>query len=372
MKVTLGPEKLISQAPVDTKDWGPWQFPRVFDAGNRIYLEFHVLADSALSYGSPRKWIYSDDKGKTWNECENGALKLDNGDLIKIHQTKAIPEEDMELPKAIGKYVGYGFTREYFKYEDIPEQHRKWFIERTKPGQSMQVEEVTVELPDYTMNTSEGVFPRPYFHQIKKGPNGSIWTFLYKHYIKEDGKISEKGASWFHKSTDNGKTWKYMSRVPYQNDIEIDTCAKKRYGYGEPDMCFIDENTAFALHRTTDGNGFGPMYITWTKDGGLTWTKAEYFDDRGVWPQTVKLDNGAIIAGYGRPGLFIRPYLNGKWHDRIAVVEPMDLQTDTCSYCALIKTGPDTALVFYSDFNYPDENGVPRKSIMSREITVEV
>lgn len=372
MKVTLSKEKLLSQAPADVKDWGPWQFPRVFDGGDKIYLEFHISADSAKSYGKPRAWLCSEDKGKTWTPCDKGALLLSNGDLIKPHQEKSIPESDVNLPDVLGTFYGYGFKRDYFDYEKIEPKYKHWYIERTKPGQSPITEEISIDLPDYTMNTSEGVFPTPFFHQIKKGPTGSLWTFLYKHYMQSNGKISDYCASWFHKSTDNGKTWQYVSRVPYQFDLEKDPEAEKRYGYGEPDMCFIDENTAFALHRTTDGNGFGPMYITWTKDGGVTWTNAEYFDDRGVWPQTVKLANGAIIAGYGRPGLFIRLYHNGEWNDRIAVVEPMALQTDTCSYCALIETGPDTALVFYSDFNYPDENGVPRKSIMVREITVEV
>ncbi|MCD6323162.1 MAG: exo-alpha-sialidase [Clostridiales bacterium] len=292
--------------------------------------------------------------------------------MIRPYQTKAIPEKDTILPEVEGTFYGYGFKRDYFDYEKIESKYKHWYINRIKPGKSPIVEEVSIDLPDYTMNTSEGVFPTPYFHQIKKGPNNSLWTFLYKHYMKADGKISDYCASWFHKSTDNGKTWQYMSRVPYQFDIEKDPGADKRYGFGEPDMCFIDENRAFALHRTTDGTGIGPMYITWTTDGGRNWTKPEYFDERGVWPQTAKLDNGVILAGYGRPGLFIRPYYEGEWHDRIAVVEPMDYQTDTCSYCALIETGPDTVLVFYSDFNYPDKNGVPRKSIMVREITVEV
>ena len=83
-------------------------------------------------------------------------------------------------------------------------------------------------------------------------------------------------------------------------NIEKDSGADKRYGFTEPDMCFFDENKAFALHRTTDGTGVGPMYITWTTDGGHNWTKPEYFDERGVWPQTLKLDNGVywqVMAG---------------------------------------------------------------------------
>jgi len=371
MKITLGKEKCLSQAPADIRDWGPWQFPRVFDCGDKIYLEYHISADSAKSYGNPREWVCSEDKGETWSKCVKGGRLLKNGDMIKLHQMKAIPEKDVELPEIIGTFYGYGFKRDYFDYNKIPEEYRRWFIERTSPGGPMKIEEVSVELPDFTMNTSEGVFPTPFFHQIKEGPGGSLWTFLYKHYIKPDGKISNYGASWFHKSSDNGRTWEYISRVPYEFNIEKDPGAAKRYGFGEPDMCFIDNSKAFALHRTTDGTGTGPLYITWTENTGKSWTKPEYFDDRGVWPQTVVLDNGVILAGYGRPGLFIRPYQNGKWHDRITVVEPMEYQTDTCSYCALQKISPDTALVFYSDFNYPDAKGVPRKSIMMRKVFTE-
>ena len=373
MKITLGKEKCISQAPVSisTSEWGPWQFPRIFDAGDRIYLKFHIASDSALSYGKPKAWFYSDDKGDTWHRCDNGGMLLDNGDIIKPHQKPAVPEQNVTLPEVIGTFYGYGFKREYFDYAKVAEEYKHWYIERTSPGKPMEVEEVSVELPNYTMNTSEGVFPTPYFHQIKKGPGGSLWTFLYKHYLKPDGSISEYSASWFHRSTDNGKTWEYMGMVPYEFDLEKDPGAAKRYGFGEPDMCFVSESKAFALHRTTDGTGIGPLYITWTDDEGRTWTKPEYFDDRGVWPQTISLENGIILAGYGRTGLFIRPFCNGEWFDRIAVVEPSEYQSETCSYCALLATGSDTAIIVYSDFNYPDENGIPRKSIMVRKIHTE-
>ncbi|MBN1623960.1 MAG: hypothetical protein JXN10_07750 [Clostridia bacterium] len=371
MKILIEKEKLISQAPADIRDWGPWQFPRAFVAGPKTYLEFHISSDSALSYGKPRAWFCSEDMWETWHESNPCGMQISNGDIVKPYQPKALPESEIELPEVIGKFSSYGFARNYFDYEKVHHDYRHWYIERTKPGEAMQVDEVSIELPGYTMNTSEGVFPLPYFHQLKRGPGNSIWTFLYKHYVV-DGKISKYGASWFHKSTDNGKTFKFISRIPYTYDLAMDPGAEKRYGYGEPDMCFIDENTAFSLHRTTDGTGIGPMYIAWTYDGGYTWTKPEYFDDRGVWPQTVALENGVVIAGYGRPGLFIRPYYNGEWHDRTAIVEPMDYQTDTCSYCAIIPAGPDSALIFYSDFNYPDDKGIPRKSLMVRKIRVVV
>jgi len=371
MKILIEKEKLISQAPADIRDWGPWQFPRAYAAGKRIYLQFHIASDSALSYGKPKAWFCSDDLWETWEECEPCGLMLQNGDCIRPYQPSALPEDELELPESLGTFFGYGIKREYYDYNKIDPKHRKWYIERTRPGEKMRVEEVSVDVPGYTLNTSEGVFPLPYFHQFKLGPDNTIWTFLYKHYL-EDGKISPYSASWFHKSTDNGRTFSFVSMIPYTFETDKDPGAEKRYGYGEPDMCFIDRQNAFSLHRTTDGTGIGPMYIAWTEDGGYTWSKPEYFDDRGVWPQTVRLNNGVVIAGYGRPGLFIRPYFDGEWHDRTAIVEPMDYQTDTCSYCAIVPAGDDSALIFYSDFNYPDETGTPRKSIMVRKIRVKV
>jgi len=370
VKIRLGKERVLSQAPADVRGWGPWQFPRVFDGGDTIYLEFHVSADSARSYGNPRVWLNSSDGGQTWSECDSGGLRLDSGELIKPFQPRALTEAEAELPESIGTFYGYGFRRDYFDYSALDPQYRRWYTERHRPGREWETVEAAVDLPGYTMNTSEGVFPLGYFHQLKKGPGGSLWTCLYKHYV-EDGRISDHSASWFHKSIDGGRTFEFVSRVPYQYDLQRDPGAEKRYGFGEPDMCFVDDERAFSLHRTTDGTGIGPMYISWTDDVGQSWTRPEYFDDLGVWPQTVKLDNGVILAGYGRPGLFLRPFLDGAWHDRIAVVEPAQYQKDTCSYCALIAVGADTALVFYSDFNYPDADGVPRKSIMVREVFAE-
>lgn len=371
MDIVLGKERVISQAPADLRNWGPWQFPRLFNGGSKLYLEFHVSADSAKSYGNPRKWFVSEDKGDTWLPAENGGLLLDNGDLIKPHQTRAIAEEEVQLPECLGQFSGYGFVRSYFDYEKLASQYKHWYIERKQPDGDWQIEEVQVDLPGYTMNTSEGVFPMGYFHHFKKGPDGAVWGLLYKHFLS-NGAISRYSASWFLKSTDNGRTFQYVSRTPYHYDLERDPGAEARYGFGEPDICFLDDRRAFSLHRTTDGTGIGPMYITWTEDGGTSWTEPEYFDDRGVWPQTVNLENGAILAGYGRPGLYLKPYDGSRWHDRVAVVEPMAFQTDTCSYCSLTAIEQDTALIFYSDFNYPGPDGTPRKSIMVRKVRVEV
>jgi hypothetical protein len=85
MKLTLGQPRVLSQAPANERDCGPWQFPDTFEAGERLYLSFHKEADSAKSYGRPRAWLVSGDKGESWEESEPGGMLLPNGDLIRPH-----------------------------------------------------------------------------------------------------------------------------------------------------------------------------------------------------------------------------------------------------------------------------------------------
>ncbi len=44
---------------------------------------------------------------------------------------------------------------------------------------------------------------------------------------------------------------------------------------------------------------------------------------------------------------------------------------DTCSYGAIMALSEDTALLVYSDFNWPDAQGVKRKTILSRTLTAK-
>jgi len=53
----------------------------------------------------------------------------------------------------------------------------------------------------------------------------------------------------------------------------------------------------------------------------------------------------------------------------VVVVEPALRRQDTCSYPALLALDENTALLAYSDFNYPDAQGQKRKSILVRTVT---
>jgi ABC-type amino acid transport substrate-binding protein len=131
------------------------------------------------------------------------------------------------------------------------------------------------------------------------------------------------------------------------------------------------------------------MYFSKSFDLGKTWTKPEVFDFCGVFPRTCKLDCGATLITYGRPGIFVRGTFGkaNEWTNRLDIVEPIDRSglanevkekkdqgyhdwDGLCGNSDIIAVDDNTALVFYTDFYYPDEKGVKRKTVLAREVKV--
>ena len=122
------------------------------------------------------------------------------------------------------------------------------------------------------------------------------------------------------------------------------------------------------------------MMQTRSYDGCKTWETPEYFYDYGVLPVTRKLADGTIILASGRPGVYLRvsqDRLGKEWSDIVPVVEVPKEQVYTkyyeysCCNTGLAVTGPDTAVIAYSDFTLTAPDGEKAKSIMVRKITVE-
>ena len=131
--------------------------------------------------------------------------------------------------------------------------------------------------------------------------------------------------------------------------------------------------------RTMDGNGHGPLYLTRSTDNARTWTKPTVFDTFGKWPQLLTLGNGITLASYGASGgpgyHVVRATLDPQgqvWKPPVRTrVSPVARGAyDTCGHTEMVALDDRTALLVYSDFNYPDADGVPRKSILVRRIQV--
>ena len=130
------------------------------------------------------------------------------------------------------------------------------------------------------------------------------------------------------------------------------------------------------------------MYMARSEDGGFTWTKPVRFSDIGTLPRLCPLECGTTLLCYARPGMFVRASLDegGRtWSDPVELMTPGDRSglhnvkverptfiewAGACNNPEMVPIGPDTALFFYSDFYYPDEDGVKRKTILCRELRV--
>ena len=382
-QITLGEPVLISQAPADLKRWGPWQFPHLERlADGRIHLEFNVQADSATSYGLPSMHALSADDGRTWEPAEEvdarGGLLLPNGDRLVPFQVPSLKREEVELPEPFveeGELLGQAFL--IFRAAELPAELSGWRFLRQRSGEETWREETaTVRIPGEIRIVREGVYPFwPSFHHghTRLVPDGSIWDVIHTRRIV-DGKVQPANNVLFLRSVDAGYTWDVLSEILYQPDSEADPYADRRNGFTEPDFNHMPDGSVLCLIRTHDHlSGVGPSYWCRSQDEGRTWSRPQVFDDRGVLPRMLTLGNGVTLASYGRPGLYVRATADPSglaWEPRVVVVEPLERRGDTCSYSALLALDDRTALLAYSDFNYPDAQGQKCKSIMVRTVTV--
>jgi hypothetical protein len=378
-KLVLEDPVLISQAPEEIRNWGPWQFPTVFRTeDDNIQVSYHIEADSAKAYGKSKEHAVSEDGGKTWTrmqDIDEPGLLLGNGDRIKPFIRTSLEISDVKLPEEpIAVCNIYAIDFFIYKAEDVDSDISSFYFLRKKSGQeNWSSEKSSISIPGQIVRQCEGVIPRSFVWRIRVSPGGDLWAMNYSWRIM-NGVFEDKCRAMFFVSSDYGHSWRY-SEIPYQPIPSIDEKYHLRMGFTEPDVAFLPDGSIICLLRTTDGNGIGPTYRSRSVDGGISWSKPVYFDKLGVWPELLTLNNGITLASYGRMGLFLRATADPSgsvWDSPLELVKPAAYQTETCSYSALISLDDNTALVIYSDFNYPDAKGIPRKSILSRKITADI
>lgn len=380
-RIILGAPVVVSQSPPEVRDWGPWQFPIIERLGDgRLHLAHHIQRDSAQDYGLPVAHFVSPDDGASWlplNDAPaDGGVLLPNGDRLRNVVLRPQRVTDLALPEHAHFGLGSYGRQKYYHYRlgDLPAELRAgWRLARRRAGSTAWVEEdAAVRLPGELRRVAEGVLVFPWFYGLRVAPDGSLWGILYDR--REQCNTIYAWHPIFLRSTDSGHTWELLSEILPAHDPAADPQWDKRDGFTEPDITFLPDGAIFCLIRTTDGNGPGPSYGSRSSDEGRTWSKPRVFDPVGVCPALLTLENGRTLASYGRPGLFVRATTDRAglaWGDRAAVVEPRSLQTDTCSYSSMVALDDETALIAYSDFNWPDAQGIPRKTILARTITVK-
>ncbi len=429
MKLKMGKEILICQGMRPEEHlWGPYQFPLPYNLGDRLVVSVHVEEDTIQHFGLPQRWFESRDQGEHWKEVDPSlaaecGLMLPNGDRIYFPPesgyslknkytfpsqgmltpgydfTKQAEEGTMPFPDGMTGWWG-GTTIRAYNADRLPPSlaKKEWTAKRIPAGQTEAVEEkVPVDWPyltrvvfnsDYVLKP---IFPRG---TPKLGPDGAVWISAYSgegHLNPENGQYSPYYSAELFRSTDNGHSFYQHAHMEYPAD-------GKEYpylsgGFSDSDFAWMPDGSMVWFFRSawygSTGWEWAPMYRSRSTDGGHTWSKPEKFAFTGILPRLCPLKCGTTLICYARPGIFIQASLNDsgtEWSEPLVAMTPDDrshlanIHIDqpcfhewdgACNNPELLPIDDHTALLFYSDFYYPDAEGVKRKSILCRRITVE-
>ena len=389
MKLSISDPVLVAMGPDSrTATWGGYQFPDIemLDDG-KLMVTFNDCADMETAYGSEPVCMLSSDQGKTWtrdrlNNQRHGVL-LDNGERLYFPGRTSLPMDGLTLPEPIGvSRIGH----KIYLIDQVSEDYcdNTWNLLRSTPENPKgRMEKVTLNWENMLIRSCFNVLVRPTPRgRLRKAPDGTLWM---PHYYmagidpQQGGKFVRHLCNYLFKSTDNGHTWDQVTFLPCYPDTEKYPDSEQWEGYGENDITVTPDGSLIRLIRT--GDEF-PCFFTRSADGGKTWSKPVEFDDHGVWPCLLTLKCGVTLATYGRPGVWVRATSDPsgvEWEDPIEIVHSermgklhFDLvRRATCGYTNMIPLDDRTVAMVHSDFTVPDTEGVPRKCIMFRTITVE-
>jgi hypothetical protein len=375
-------EPVVVAVATKPEKWGYFQFPSIgYRIDRSLQIKWNMAQDAIQAYGKENSGsARSTDGGKTWvsqeeSETETvGSVLLPNGDGLEIITPIAIKIEDLKMPKPVGKNL--------YRLHDMPAIRQGVFLKRLKKGETeWKNEQASLYDPQAARYSQAGLVPVIWRGDIRVAADGSLVAGIYPgHLIGDDGVAIPKSGIFFYKSTDNGHSWRILGRIPYEADQVADPLWEKRAGFSETAFEILRDGTFLAVMRTNDLIGNGPMYASYSKDSGVTWTKPKVITQAGVMPRLLQLKNGVTVMAAGRPGVQLRFSTNGKeWSDSFEMMPfSNDLEAGmtwqgavSCGYTELLATGPDRFLIVYSDFKYKTQGGELRKAIKVREVTVK-
>ena len=434
MKIEVGKELLIVQGMTPEEDpWGAYQFPHPYRlADGRIAVAVHVSADDIKSFGNTNRWFVSSDNGESFSEtdpsidAECGTL-LANGDRLYFppesgfsvsnykeppfamrtpgYDTEKRAEEGtLPLPDGITAWWGGSTTIKAYNADRLPPSlaAKVWRAKLIKAGADTPEEIfVNVNWPYLTRvvfsskkfdNILKPIFPRG---PVKRGPDGALWLSTYSgegHLNPKNGQYSPYYSAEMFRSDDEGMNWTLHAHMEYPADG--DEYPYLSGGFSDSDFEFMPDGSMVWFFRSAWYGSttweWAPMYMSRSSDMGRTWSKPAVFAHTGILPRLCRLACGATLICYARPGIFIQGSCDKSgsvWSDPVVVMTPEDrsrlanIKIDTptfhqwdgaCNNPELLMLDDNSAMLFYSDFYYPDSAGVKRKSILCRKITVHL
>lgn len=432
MKIIMGEEKVIVRGMTfEENPWGSYQFPAPYKLSDGIAVSVHVADDGIEHFcKETKRWFKSTDNGESWFEVDSSVsaecgLKLQNGDKLFFPQVKSqsldnykftslsyrTPATDMtkkadegSLPLPDGMTFNFNGEIIYAYLADrLPESlsKKEWQALRTPCGSDRAEEEmVKLDWPYLTRvvfvkddkKVMRSVFPHG---RARLGPDGAIWISTYSgdgHIDPKTGLYSPYYSAQIFRSEDNGHTFKLQAHMSYPADGTSEFPYLSG-GFSDNDFEFMPDGSIVWFMRTAwfgrTGYEWSPMYFSRSTDGGKTFSKPKKFADTGIYPSLCTLTDGTKLLCYARPGIFVTASMNDsgtQWCEPLVVMTPDDRShlankvsenptfhewDGACNNPQLLALDDNSALIFYSDFYYPDDSGVKRKSILCRKITIE-
>lgn len=390
--VKLGEPIVVAQAE-DVLEWGYFQFPEIFFVGDGIMMvSWQMKPDSYTVYGEDSNArLISKDGGLTWVEQDkdyydkdNSFIEFKDGNVLQfIYRDSRDTKQYSNFPNPVNSEpLG---NRWFYKESELPEDLRGVYLEYwdKKTG---KISEIHAHLDDPGLlrysYSNDNLMPLLWNGDMTELEDGSLVGIKYPGYYQNaDGKVMECGLSVY-KSFDKGFNWKRIGKIPYQ--LEKGKSPESYVfnggeGFNESSFVVLNDGTCLCVIRTGHNT---PMYRSFSKDGGYSWSIPEPFISNGVCPNMLLLNNGVLVLSSGRPGVQLRFNIDGdgiKWTEPIEMLPFMNengkygnnpFVWPTCSYTCLLAEDDHTFYFVWSDFTRKDTNGEDRKAIMFRKVEV--
>ena len=400
--IELGEPIVVAQPEEVDNVWGHYQFPSLYETlGGNVMIKWTMHNDTIE--GGASQCMFSKDGGKTWEPWTKDdvmlyGVRMNNGKYFLGFDAGSVVEAGDWLSKYTPKITnavinGVGPTYTYMaadikefdnrvyatEYDPTTNTYTKFEVNLDWPYMPLEV------YPPLTAGGAKRIYPTANQFAVSglyglEEKDGDLYFCMYTHGINSANGTANKYHKYLSiyvfKSSDMGRSWKYISQVsPSKDNADIGNVGYE--GFGECSMSVTKDGTLVMLMRT--GADFNnkkglPCYITRSTDNGQTWSTPEVFGPVGVMPQIEMLECGVTLAVYGRPGLYMRTSNDltaSEWSDPIEIPLSEGAEWRSCYYTYILPLSETTALLAYSDFHYPNQNGSgTRKTILVRTVTV--
>lgn len=372
--VNVGKAQLVVSAPylggagLGSPSWGHCTHPMVLPyTSNRLFLTYCIVGDEddGKAGTATADWpFWSGDGGETWQYGDpfvwvNGrpphvtAVRAGQDAIMHMGYRSAFAR----LPG--GVVVGY---EPNFRYADqigeisVLKTHGAW----TRDGVTLHGPH---EILFYAPVRLVGAWMNPRGVVL---PDGSLLATVYGTIDKE-----RRSSGFFslviYKSTDGGQTFAYMSTIGTPEQVPWGT-----EGPDEADMLLLPDGDLLCVARTGPGgavaDGAAPMLLARSSDQGMTWERSP-MEISGVNPRLLRLQNGVIVLGYGRPDLNLIFSEDGgrTWRKQVRLNRYGEL---TSGYLDMVEIAPNRLLLVY-DLQGVAHEGKKINGIFSQFIDVE-